>query len=51
MVTAWAFTGLTQGLGLGIGAVALVGALVAGAWTGIGCLLGRHYDKNHGSPQ
>jgi AAA family ATP:ADP antiporter len=47
MMTAWAFTGLTQGIGLGIGAVALVGAFVAGAWACVGCLLGRFYDRNH----
>jgi len=51
MMTAWAFTGLTQGLGLGIGAVALVGAIVAGAWAGVGCLLGRFYDRNHKAEQ
>jgi AAA family ATP:ADP antiporter len=47
MMTAWAFTGLTQGIGLGIGAVALVGAFLAGAWAVVGCLLGRFYDRNH----
>jgi AAA family ATP:ADP antiporter len=47
MVTAWAFTGLTQGLGLGIGAVAGVGAIIAAAWAGVGCLLGRNYDRKH----
>jgi AAA family ATP:ADP antiporter len=51
MMTAWAFTGLTQGLGLGIGAVALVGAGVAAAWAGVGCLLGRFYDRNHKTEQ
>jgi len=47
MMTAWAFTGLTQGIGLGIGAVALVGAFLAGVWAVVGCLLGRFYDRNH----
>jgi len=47
MLTAWAFTGLTQVFGLGIGAVALVGVIIAGAWTAVGCLLGRNYDRNH----
>ena len=51
MITAWAFTGLTQGLGLGIGAVALVGAGVAGVWAAVGCLLGRFYDRNHAETQ
>jgi len=47
MMTAWAFTGLTQGLGLGIGAVAGIGAIIAAVWAGVGCLLGKFYDKNH----
>lgn len=47
MVTAWFFTALTQGLGFGIGAIALIGALIAGAWACVGCLLGRFYDRNH----
>ena len=48
MITAWAFTGLTQGLGLGLGAVAFVGALIAGAWAFVGYFLGRTYDQSHG---
>jgi len=48
MVTAWAFTGLTQGLGLGLGAVAFVGAVFAGGWVFVGFLLGRTYDRSHG---
>jgi ATP:ADP antiporter, AAA family len=45
MVTAWVFTGLTQVLGLGLGAVALIGAFLAGAWALVGCYLGKHYDR------
>jgi AAA family ATP:ADP antiporter len=48
MITAWAFTGLTQGLGLGLGAVAFVGTLIAGVWAFVGHSLGRNYDQNHG---
>lgn len=47
MLTAWAFTGLTQVLGLGFGAVALVGAAAAGVWAAVGWLLGRRYERNH----
>jgi len=47
MVTAWAFTGLTQGLGLGLGAVALVGMLIAGVWAFVGGYLGGTYDQHH----
>jgi AAA family ATP:ADP antiporter len=46
----WFFTGLTQGLGLGLAAVAAVGAGIAGLWAFVGYKLGRHYegvvDKN-----
>ena len=48
MITAWAFTGLTQGLGLGLGAVAFVGVLIAGAWAFVGGFLGRTYDRTQG---
>lgn len=48
MITAWAFTGLTQGLGLGLGAVACVGTLIAGVWALVGRSLGRTYDQSHG---
>jgi len=48
MITAWAFTGLTQGLGLGLGAVAFVGTLIAAVWAFVGCSLGRTYDQSHG---
>ena len=44
-VNAWAFTGLTQGLGLGLGAVALVGAIIAGVWGLIGLYLGGMFKR------
>jgi AAA family ATP:ADP antiporter len=46
MITAWAFTGLTQGLGLGLGAVAFVGVFIAGVWAVVGRSLGRTYDHH-----
>ncbi len=44
-VWAWAFTGLTTGLGLGSKAVAAVGACIALAWTAVAAYLGRRYDR------
>ena len=39
-----AFAGLTQGLGLGLAAVALVGAGIAALWAWVGIRLGRKYE-------
>lgn len=46
MVTAWAFTLLTTVVGLGLGGVAAVGALIAAAWAVVGAYLGRAYDRD-----
>ncbi len=45
MVWAWAFTALTTAFGLGLGAVALVGALIAAIWAGVGIYLGREFER------
>lgn len=44
MLSAWAFTALTQVLGLGLAAVALVGAAVAALWTLTAIYLGRRFN-------
>jgi len=44
-VNAWAFTGLTQGLGLGMAPVALVGVGIASAWAVTGIYLGRRFNE------
>jgi AAA family ATP:ADP antiporter len=44
MLTAWLFTGLTQGLGLGLAAVAAVGAGIASVWALVGIYLGKWFD-------
>jgi AAA family ATP:ADP antiporter len=44
MLNAWAFTALTQGFGLGLAAVALVGAFIAALWTFTGVYLGRQFN-------
>jgi AAA family ATP:ADP antiporter len=50
MLMAWLFTGLTQGLGLGLAAVALVGAGIAALWSLVGIYLGRWFEQDKGSP-
>lgn len=45
MVTAWGFTLLTSVVGLGLGAVAAVGAGIAIVWAIVGGYLGRSYDS------
>ena len=44
MLNAWAFTALTQGLGLGLAAVAAVGAGIAALWAATGIFLGRRFE-------
>jgi len=50
VVAAWGFTGLTQGLGLGLGPVAAVGAGIAAIWAMVARYLGRHYEQAHVEP-
>lgn len=45
MLTAWAFTLLTTGFGLGLGAVAAVGAGIAALWAVVGVYLGRSFNR------
>jgi AAA family ATP:ADP antiporter len=46
MLNAWAFTALTTGLGLSLGAVAMVGAGIAGVWAVVGIYLGRVFARS-----
>ena len=46
MLTAWLFTGLTQGLGLGLAAVAAVGAGIASLWAIVGIYLGKWFERD-----
>lgn len=43
-LTAWFFTSLTEGLGLGMAAVSIIGALIAGLWAYVGFYQGRVYE-------
>ena len=47
-LNAWSFTALSSGLGLGMSALAVIGAAIAAAWAVVGVVLGRAYDKDHG---
>jgi AAA family ATP:ADP antiporter len=48
MLNAWGFTALTQGLGMGLGAVAGVGAIIAVLWAAVGIYLGRQFRAMNG---
>jgi ATP:ADP antiporter, AAA family len=45
-INAWSFTALTEGMGLGMAPVALIGAAIAAIWAFVGVLLGRAYNKD-----
>ncbi len=45
MLNAWGFTALTQVLGLGMGAMAAVGAGIAALWALVGFYLGRRFER------
>jgi AAA family ATP:ADP antiporter len=47
MLMAWLFTGLTQGLGLGLAAVAAIGAGIAALWSVVGVYLGRWFEQGN----
>jgi len=42
----WGFAALTQGLGLGMAAVAAVGGVIAAVWAAVGLLLGRRAEAD-----
>ncbi|WP_066630787.1 NTP/NDP exchange transporter [Labilibacter marinus] len=44
-ITAWFFTGLTEGLGLGFTAVGIIGAGIAAIWAGVGIYMGKMYNR------
>lgn len=44
-LTAWLFTGLTEGLGLGMTAVGVIGAGIAAIWAALGIYMGKLYNN------
>lgn len=51
MLNAWAFTALTQGLGLSLAAVAGVGSIIAILWAGTGIYLGKKFKAMSSLPK
>jgi AAA family ATP:ADP antiporter len=49
-ITAWFFTGLTEGLGLGFTVVGIVGAGIAAIWAATGFYLGKLYERKSQRP-
>jgi len=45
VLAGWTYTGLAQGIGLGLGAIAMVAALLAMIWTLVAIFLGTRFDK------
>ncbi len=45
VVAGWTYTGLAQGVGLGLGAIAIIAALIALLWTLVAIFLGNRYEK------
>ena len=50
VIMGWFFTGLTQGLGFGLVAVAWVGAGIAALWAMVGFYLGRSFERGKEPP-
>ena len=47
VLAGWTYTALAQGIGLGLGAIAVVAALLACLWTLVAVFLGNSYEKNN----
>ena len=47
VLAGWTYTVLAQGVGLGLGAIAVVAALLACLWTLVAIFLGKIYEKNN----
>ncbi len=45
VIMGWLFTGLSQGVGMGMAGIAVVGAGIAALWAAVGLLLGRSYNR------
>ena len=46
VLAGWTYTALAQGIGLGLGAIAIVAALLACLWAMVGIFLGRVHEEN-----
>ena len=46
VLAGWTYTGLAQGVGLGLGSIAILAAVVALLWTAVAVFLGLRYDSS-----
>ena len=51
VLAGWTYTGLAQGIGLGLGAIAMIAALMALLWTLVAVFLGLSYENHHNRGQ
>jgi len=51
VLAGWTYTGLAQGIGLGLGAIALVAALIAMCWTLVAIFLGTRFERKNNSTE
>ena len=51
VLAGWTYTGLAQGIGLGLGAIAMVAALLAVMWTLVAVFLGVSYENHQNRAQ
>ena len=49
VLASWTYTGLAQGVGLGLGSMAMVAAIIAMMWTLVAVYLGTHYKNRNTS--
>ena len=47
VLAGWTYTALAQGVGLGLGAIAIVAACIAGLWALVAIFLGRCFEENY----
>jgi AAA family ATP:ADP antiporter len=47
VLAGWTYTGLAQGVGLGLGSIAIVAAIIALLWALVGVLLGVYYENSN----
>jgi len=45
VLAGWTYTALAQGIGLGLGAIALVAAVIALIWMGVGLFIGNRFER------
>ncbi len=45
MLAGWTYTALAQGIGLGLGAIAVVAAVLAAFWMMVGLFIGNRFER------